>query len=83
MAAFKAAVARASEPDFPKLPNATRENMTQVYGLFKQSRGDCNKPKPGMMDPVGRAKWDAWDSLKGMSQAEAMAAYVTIIAKID
>ena len=47
MAAFNAAVSRASEPDFPKLPVATRENMVKVYGLFKQSRGDCNKPKPG------------------------------------
>ena len=32
--------------------------------------------RPGMMDFTGKAKWDAWQSKKGMSQDEAKAAYI-------
>ena len=33
-----------------------------------------------MLDFKGKAKWDAWDSKKGMSKEAAMEAY---IAKVD
>ncbi|RNE98207.1 acyl-CoA binding protein, partial [Trypanosoma conorhini] len=47
------------------------------YGLYKQATiGDVNVSKPWMMDPVGRAKWDAWSRLRGMSPEEAMRRYV-------
>ena len=37
-----------------------------VYGWFKQATvGDCNIPKPGMLDFKGKAKWEAWNKLKG------------------
>lgn len=30
----------------------------ELYSLFKQStEGDCDEPKPGLIDLVGRAKW--------------------------
>lgn len=32
--------------------------------------------KPGILDMAGRAKWDAWDKKKGMSQDEAKTAYI-------
>merc|ERR1719334_2634512 len=46
-------------------------NLTklQIYALFKQATtGKCNVKKPGMMDFVGKAKWEAWNSLGDMSQ---------------
>jgi diazepam-binding inhibitor (GABA receptor modulator, acyl-CoA-binding protein) len=50
-----------------------------IYGLFKQaSVGDVNIGRPGIFDPKGRAKWDAWDSKKGISRDEAKAQYVQI-----
>ena len=30
--------------------------------------GPCNTQRPGVMDFVGRAKWDAWNSLGQLGQ---------------
>jgi diazepam-binding inhibitor (GABA receptor modulator, acyl-CoA-binding protein) len=65
---FDAAVAQSKNlserPD-----NAT---LLKIYGLYKQGTvGDNTEKKPGFGDMVGRAKWDAWNSLKGTSQADA------------
>jgi diazepam-binding inhibitor (GABA receptor modulator, acyl-CoA-binding protein) len=57
--------------------NAT---LLQIYSLYKQgSVGDNEEKKPGFTDMVGRAKWDAWDKLKGTSQDDAMKQYVELI----
>ena len=57
--------------------NAT---LLKIYSLYKQgSIGDNEEKKPGFTDMVGRAKWDAWDKLKGMSQDDAMKQYVELI----
>lgn len=58
------------------------DNMVKlkIYAFFKQAtEGKCNKPKPGMMDFVGKAKWDAWNNLGGMSQDDAKSAYTKIV----
>lgn len=37
------------------------EDQLEFYGLFMQSTiGDVNTERPGLDDPKGRAKWDAW-----------------------
>ncbi len=49
----------------------------RFYGLFKQSTvGDVNTKRPWAMDFTGRAKWDAWDKLRGLTTTDAMTAYV-------
>lgn len=49
----------------------------EFYALYKQAtEGDVKGKKPGMLDVVGRAKYNAWDKLKGMSSDEAMQKYV-------
>jgi diazepam-binding inhibitor (GABA receptor modulating acyl-CoA-binding protein) len=59
------------------------ENKLNVYGTFKQaSTGDCNIARPGMFDPKGKAKWDAWDAKKGMSQEDARQAYVDLLTEL-
>jgi diazepam-binding inhibitor (GABA receptor modulating acyl-CoA-binding protein) len=35
-----------------------------------------------MMDFKGKAKWDAWDSKKGMSQEDAKQAYVDLLVEL-
>ncbi len=58
------------------------DNMTllKIYALYKQgSSGDNSDKKPGFGDMVARAKWDAWNSLKGTSQDDAMKQYVELI----
>lgn len=44
---------------------------------FQATVGKCNAPKPGMMDIVGKYKWNAWNDLGEMSQV----LYQVIIVK--
>lgn len=58
------------------------DNMTllKIYALYKQaSSGDVDGKRPGFTDMVGRAKWDAWNGLKGTSADEAMQQYIDLI----
>ena len=62
------------------------DNMTllKIYGLYKQgSVGDNSEKKPGFGDIVARAKWDAWNNLKGVSQEAAMQQYIALIADLS
>ncbi|XP_071759427.1 acyl-CoA-binding domain-containing protein 7 [Centroberyx gerrardi] len=61
----------------------TDQELLDVYGLYKQGVvGDINIDKPGMMDMKGKAKWEAWNSRKGMSKDDAMSAYITLAKEI-
>ena len=54
--------------------------MLQLYALYKQATiGNVNSSRPGQFDFVGRAKWDAWEKLKGTSTQEAMQMYVDLV----
>ncbi|KAM4705404.1 acyl-CoA-binding domain-containing protein 7 [Rhinophrynus dorsalis] len=56
----------------------TDDELKELYGLYKQSTvGDITIDCPGMLDLKGKAKWDAWNSRKGLSKEEAMKAYVS------
>lgn len=51
----------------------------RLYALYKQATaGDVAGKRPGMLDLVGRAKYDAWAKLSGTSAADAEAQYVAI-----
>ena len=61
--------------------NAT---MLKIYALYKQgSIGDNTDKKPGFSDMVGRAKWDAWNGIKGTSQDDAMQQYIDLIDSLS
>jgi len=78
-AQFEQAVA-----DVMKLSKAP-DNMTKLalYALYKQgTKGDCEGKRPGMVDFVGRAKYDAWQKLAGTSQEDAMAQYIDLVRKL-
>lgn len=73
--------ALADSKNLPERP----DNMTllKIYALFKQaSTGDAEGKRPGFTDMVGRAKWDAWDALKGISKDAAMQQYVDLIEEL-
>jgi diazepam-binding inhibitor (GABA receptor modulating acyl-CoA-binding protein) len=77
---FDAAVANSKNlserPD-----NAT---LLKIYALYKQATtGDNAEKKPGFGDMVGRAKWDAWNGLKGTSSDAAMQQYVDLIESLS
>ncbi len=73
---FDKAVADSKKlPDKPD--NAT---LLQIYSLYKQAtEGDVQGKRPGFIDMVGRAKFDAWTEVKGKSTDEAMKDYVALI----
>ncbi len=62
------------------------DNVTllKIYALYKQStEGDNTAKKPGFSDLVGRAKWDAWTALKGLSQDDAQRQYIELIQSLS
>ena len=61
------------------------DNMTllKIYALYKQaSSGDAQGKRPGFTDMVGRAKWDAWNELKGKGGDAAMQDYIDLIESL-
>jgi acyl-CoA-binding protein len=55
----------------------------QLYALYKQgSAGDATGDRPGMMDFVGRAKYDAWKALEGTTQDEAKEKYIALVEEL-
>ncbi|KAI8379382.1 ankyrin repeat-containing domain protein [Radiomyces spectabilis] len=64
--------------------NVSNDNKLKLYGLYKQSIfGDCNIPKPSLFEFVARAKWDAWNSLKGMPIMTAREGYVNLVESLN
>uniref|UniRef100_A0A3Q2WW71 Acyl-CoA-binding domain-containing protein 5 n=1 Tax=Haplochromis burtoni TaxID=8153 RepID=A0A3Q2WW71_HAPBU len=68
-------VIKSLPPNGPFQPS--NDMMLKFYSYYKQATvGPCSIPRPGFWDVVGKAKWDAWNSLGEMSKEEAMASYV-------
>jgi acyl-CoA-binding protein len=78
-AKFEKAVA--DSKSLPEKPdNAT---LLQLYSLYKQATtGDVEGKRPGFTDMVGRAKWDAWNEIKGKDAKTAMQEYVDLIESL-
>ena len=79
-ATFEAAVANSKNlserPD-----NAT---LLKIYALYKQATaGDNADKKPSFSDMVGRAKWDAWEKLKGTEADAAKQLYIDLITELS
>lgn len=75
-AAFKSAKVRVkslrSAPDAATLAN--------LYALYKQAtEGDVEGKRPGLTEPVERAKFDARKKLKGISFADAKQQYIALV----
>ncbi|GAA3924767.1 acyl-CoA-binding protein [Litoribacillus peritrichatus] len=80
-ATFEAAVnyVQTAEGDF----KPSNDLKLELYALYKQAaEGDVNGKKPGMTDFVGRAKWNAWEKLKGQSSDQAMQTYIDRIEEL-
>ncbi|XP_043494347.1 putative acyl-CoA-binding protein [Polistes fuscatus] len=58
-----------------KPPNAC---LLELYSLYKQATvGDCDTGKPSILEFEKKAKWEAWNKIKGISQDEAKEKYIT------
>lgn len=77
---FEAAVANSK--NLSERPD--NSTMLKIYALYKQATvGDNTEKKPGFTDMVGRAKWDAWNGFKGVSNDDAMQQYVDLIESLS
>ncbi len=57
--------------------------LLKLYAYYKQATvGDVSGSRPGMTDFAGRAKYDAWSRLKGISRDQAMQAYIDLVNKL-
>ena len=64
--------------DAKKLPSRPgNDDMLSLYAFYKQATsGDVSGERPGFMDFVGGAKFDAWQKLKGDTPEGAMQKYI-------
>lgn len=62
----------------------SNDTLLQLYALYKQStEGDINTDPPSNpFDFVSKAKYEAWEKMKGKSKEEAMQAYVQLVNKL-
>lgn len=74
----------AAQERVKKLPRRpSNDDLLALYALYKQAtEGDATGKRPGMLDMVGRAKYDAWSSRRGTERAAAMQAYVELVEKL-
>jgi acyl-CoA-binding protein len=73
--------AAADSRNLPERPDSIM--LLKIYSLYKQaSEGDVQGERPGIAHMVDRAKYEAWDALKGMSKEDAMQQYVDLIEEL-
>ncbi len=72
----------AESKNLPERPG--NDTLLQLYSLYKQgTTGDVNTDPPSNpFDFVGKAKYEAWASLKGKSSTEAMTEYIELVKKL-
>lgn len=64
-------------------PSTTNDDKLILYGLFKSATvGKPEKSRPGIFDPKGRAKWDAWKKVEDKSKDEAMQDYILKVTQL-
>ncbi len=57
--------------------------LLKLYSLYKQgSQGDVEGDRPGLMDFVNRAKYDAWAELQGTTKDDAMQQYIDLVEEL-
>jgi acyl-CoA-binding protein len=74
--------AAAASKTLPQKPD--NETLLQLYSLYKQgTEGDVNTDPPAnLFDFVAKAKYDAWQRLKGKSKEEAQQEYIALVARL-
>lgn len=58
----------------------TNEELLLLYKYYKQATiGDINTRKPGLFDLKNKAKWEAWESVKGTSTHNSEVEYIKLV----
>jgi carboxylesterase len=73
--------AAAASKTLRKAPD--NDTLLALYSLYKQaSVGDVSGERPGALDMVNRAKYDAWMKRKGTARDDAMRGYIELVNKL-
>lgn len=71
--------------DSKSLPHKPdNETLLKLYSLYKQGmEGDVNTDPPSNpFDFVNKAKYEAWTSIKGKAQEDAMKEYIELVESL-
>ncbi|KAG0231013.1 hypothetical protein BGW41_002347 [Actinomortierella wolfii] len=61
----------------------TKEDSVKLYAYYNQATiGNNNYPIPGILDFTGRARWYAWNDLRGMTAEEAEQMYIDLVESL-
>jgi acyl-CoA-binding protein len=64
----------------------SKDHLLKFYGLYKQalfgSNDPAKNPKPSFFRLNDRAKWEAWNSLSGISQESAKNEYLNVLTRL-
>lgn len=77
------------QTEFDEMVKAVRESTIdfkpnnsqklKLYAFYKQAtEGDITSECPSVVNMVERAKWQAWNAIKGKSKEEAMLGYLKV-----
>lgn len=81
MSEFQAAADRIKAQG--KAANLSNDDLLALYGLYKQATvGDNATDKPSFYQLEAKSKWEAWNTRKGLSTAEAEAQYIALVKKL-
>ncbi len=59
------------------------DTLLKLYALFKQAtQGDNSGEQPSTFDFVRRAKFDAWNAMKGTTPEDSMQQYIELVASL-
>ena len=61
----------------------TNEEKLTLYQYYKQATvGDIDIPQPGYLEFTAKAKWNAWNSVKGMTCENAKIMYIKTVSML-
>ena len=64
----------------PPPADSSNEKRLKYYALFKQAtEGEVSGSQPWAVQLEARAKWDAWNGVKGTSKEDAMKQYAALV----
>lgn len=74
---FDAMVKAVRESTINFAPNNSQK--LKLYAFYKQAtEGDVTGECPSIINMIERAKWQAWNAIKGMSKEKAMDGYLKV-----
>ena len=66
-----------------QLKSCSDENKLYLYKYYKQATvGDNNTEEPGFFNFTAKAKWNAWNEVKGTNKNDAMQYYINKVNEL-